>query len=591
MATTLLTDSRHPSYGLIDYNKFKLTYRGGRDFINVYLQKFDHKEDTDDFEKRKTMTYNPGFAAEALDEIKNGIHHRMAEIIRTGGSVSYNRSVAGLDGGVDLEGSSMNYFVGTKVLPELLKYGRVGVYVDMPKFNPDDTLAQFTVTPHPYLTVFKPEDILNWRSTYRDNQLIFISVLLRETHWKYNDAGLPDKEVQRFRLVQLMPEGGVRVRILEQVVERNVTSEVVVDEFILPKLNRIPFVNLSIGKSLLADVADYQIGLLNLASSDLNYAVTSNFPFYVEGYDPKTESLYNRQGVQTGFDEEGNAKDITEAVAENDQEITVGQHHGRRYPYEAKPPQFIHPSSEPITASMAKQAQMQDEIRRLLNLAVSNVAPGRASAESKKVDQAGLESGLASIGIELQGAEREIALLWSRYEGDEPKDLIVAYPTTYSLKTDEQRVTEATELQKVQGAAPSRTYQKEIAKLIAKRLLEGKVSQEQMAKVLSEIDKADYTSSDWQSIKSDVEIGLVDAVTASNARGYDGEKVVPKAHEERVKRMAEIAIAQAPGGGMGANSTARGGEGADTAKIEKTESQNPDKQPLGTTTKRGKADA
>jgi hypothetical protein len=589
MTQPLITLSRHPCYTLVDYLKFNLTYEGGRNFINKYLKRFDSREDKDQFLLRKSMTYNPGFAAEALDEIKNGIYQRMGEIVRTGGTKSYTRAVSGKDGGVDLEGSSMDTFMGQKALPELLKMGRTGIYVDMPAFNPYSTLAEYTVTPHPYLYTYKCEDILNWRQMYCDNEMVYTAVLLRERHWKYNDAGLPTEEVERFRLVRLLPGGGVIVQFYEQFSDGKTTQERVVAEFTLPKLKRIPFIPLDIGKSVLTDAADYQIGLLNLASADLNYAVTCNFPFYVEGYDPKTENLFSRQGPQTSFDAEGQPVEQPEANGSNDAEIRVGTHHGRKYPYEAKPPQFIHPSPEPLKASMQKQEQMQQEIRRLLNLGVTNVAPSRASAESKKVDQIGLESGLSAIGMELQGAEREIAEIWSMYEGESTEGISVSYPTTYSLKTDEQRVVEAGELQKVKGAAPSKKFQKEIAKRIARSLLEGKIPQEQLSAILKEVDAAEYSTSDWKEISQDVESGLVDAVTASNARGYNGDKVVPKAHEERVKRMSEIAIAQTPGGGAGANSEARGGEGVPNAKDEKTASQNPDKQPLGTTSKRGAA--
>ena len=50
---------------------------------------------------------------------------------------------------------------------------------------------------------------------------------------------------------------------------------------ILP-ITRIPFVMLELYDSLLADVADYQIALMNLSSSDIAYALKSNFPFYTQ---------------------------------------------------------------------------------------------------------------------------------------------------------------------------------------------------------------------------------------------------------------------------------------------------------------------
>lgn len=588
---TLITSSRHPWYTQEDFIKYNLTYLGGRMYIDRYLQMFDARENVDDFKRRRSMTYNPGFAAEGLDEIKNGIFQRMPEITRRGGTKSYEQAIQGFLGGVNLEGATMNVFMGQKVLPELLKFGRTGVYVDMPQFNPQATLAEFLTVPHPYVTNYKAEDILNWRVVNLDNELVLTVVLLKECNWEYNAAGLPTVKKDIFRLVQLV-KGGVQVTFFEQYIDPQTAkpAERIVSSFFLEKLTRLPFIMLDIGKSILADVADYQNALLNLASADLMYAITSNFPFYVEGYDPKTDNIFGRTGApQTTWDTEGRPQLVEEATEESSSEITVGTTHGRRYPLGAPAPEFIHPSPEPLKVSMEKQKQMQDEIRRLLNLSVQNIGMARQSAEAQASNQQGLESGLSAIGIELESAERKVAMIWGQYEKEfTPQDkLVVSYPSTYSLKTDEQRNSEATEIQKLQGAAPSKTYAKAIAKKIAKALLEGKVSQDEMATIFKEIEAAKYLSGIATDIASDFEIGIVDSETAAEARGYD-PALVKKAQEERVQRMADIAAAQTPDVGA-ANNAARGGEGnGPPAKDEKTVSQNSDTNPKGGKKVRGK---
>lgn len=592
MTPPLITLSRHPLYTLIDFIKFNLTYEGGKRFIEKYLVCFDSREEKADFKRRKEMTYNPGFAAEALDEVKNGIFQRMSEITRSGGTKSYSRAIAGLDGGVDLEGSSMNYFMGQKALPEVLKFGRCGVYVDNPKFNPYATLAAYTITPHPYLYVYKPEDILNWRTFYNDNEIVYSCVLLRETHWTFDGStGLPIEPIQRFRLVQLIPGGGVKVTFMEQYTDTsNNLAERATEEYILPTLNRIPFIPLDIGKSLLTDAADYQIGLLNLASADLNYAVTSNFPFYVEGYDPKTENMHGRIGPKTTFDKDTGETIENPADSHTTGEIKLGVHHGRKYPMEAHPPAFINPSPEPLKISMQKQQQMQDEIRRLLNLSVANVGANVAvSAESKAMDTAGLESGLTAIGMQLQLAECEIGKVWAMYEDESPDNLSIAYPTTYALKSDSDRLAEAEALEGIKGAVPSRTFQKAVAVRIAQTLLEGRVNQADMAKIQSEIQAADYTTGNAADITLDIQAGIVDAVTASNARGYDGKTVVPKAQEERKQRIAETAIAQTPGGGFGAAQGNKDNPTDTSGKDQKEASQTNQNNPTPAKTVRGPA--
>lgn len=587
----LITLSRHPLYTLIDFIKFNLTYEGGRRFIDKYLEKFDRREEKEDFECRKKLTYNPGFAGEALDEVKNGIFQRMTEITRSGGTKSYGRAIAGFDGGVDLEGSNMNFFMGQKALPEVLKFGRTGIYVDMPKFNPYETLSQYSVQPHPYLYVYKAEDILNWRTFYTDNEIVYQSVLLRETHWKFDDtSGLPIEPISRFRLVQLLPQGGVRVTFMEQYADltSGELKERTTETYDLPTLKRIPFIPLDIGRSLLTDVSDYQIALMNLASSDIHYCITSNFPFYVEGYDPKTAAVNSRQGPMTTFNPETGEETQGPATENSEQEVKVGAHHGRRYPMEAKPPEFINPSGEPITISMAKQKQMLEEIRRLLNLSVSNVA-AQSSAESKQMDKGSLEAGLTAIGMKLQLAEKEIANVWAMYE-DEPVDSInISYPTTYSLKTDADRLDEAENLNTMKGAVPSRMYQKQIGVRIAQTLLEGRISQKDMQKIIDETMAANYTSGSAADITLDIAAGIVDAVTASNARGYDGETVVPKAQEERQKRIDETAISQTQGGGFGAAQGNKDNPTDTSAKDQKTASQTKQNNPTTDKTVRGPA--
>ena len=73
--------------------------------------------------------------------------------------------------------------------------------------------------------------------------------------------------------------------------------------------------------------------------------------------------------------------------------IKVGATHGRTYDKGMNPPAFINPSAEPLRASLELQDRLKRDIRELVNLAVSSLAV-RASAESKAMDNQGLEAGL-----------------------------------------------------------------------------------------------------------------------------------------------------------------------------------------------------
>ena len=129
---TRIIDSRHPSFlsSLTDWEKWRLTYRGGIEFKSRYLEQFDTREDRTDFATRKRLTPVPSFAKAALNDIRNAIFQRLRDVLRVGGSENYRRAIYGLDLGVDRRGMSMNAFLGQKVLIELMVMGRCGIYID-----------------------------------------------------------------------------------------------------------------------------------------------------------------------------------------------------------------------------------------------------------------------------------------------------------------------------------------------------------------------------------------------------------------------------------------------------------------------------
>lgn len=549
-----LWNLRHPDYAkfLENWTKCRLVYGGGEPFKNAYLQKFSRREKVEDFNVRKSLTYNPGFAGTIIDEIKNSIYLRMSEITRKGGPATYQESLAGKGGGVDLLGGSMNNFMGQMVLPELLIMGKIGIYIDMPAINPA-TVADLGAA-KPYLYTYTAEQIYSWNYQYICDQQVITSLLLHETmNHEEEEYGLITGNREQMRLLQLKPEG-VWVSFFDT------QNELIGQPILLKGMKRIPFVVLEITKSLLRDIADYQIALLNIESSDLKFILDANFAFYTEQYDPRADAVRQAQGSS----DDPSQKDRTENVE-------VGITNARRYPMGTDRPEFINPSPEPLKASMEKQAQMKNDMRKLANLALTSVEPKFASAESKQMDDRSLESGLSYIGLELERGERMVAEAWCYYMGAD-LDFTVKYPRKYSLITAKDRRENSKSLSELKDKVQSKTYSKEVGKLLAKELLEAEVNDTVLDAINAEIDDAQYINSDAVSIASDIQSGLVDAVTASNARGYDGKTVVPIAKEEHTQRLAEIAKAQSAPKGIS--------PGTDVGnKDQKTQSQDPNNDP------------
>jgi hypothetical protein len=514
----------HPLYSakIADWHKWRLCYEGGEVFRDEYLEQFSTREDGADFEKRRRITPIPTFAKEAIIDTKNAIYQRAVDIERIGGSNMYRECMRGNEGGVDLRGSNMDTFIGQQVLPELLSMGKVGIFIDMPLID-GPTLAD-TEGLHPYVYMFKAEQIINW--SY-DNHNRLTAVLLRYNEPVYDDStGLTIKYQSVFRLLRL-ENGVVNVYTYEK---KMYTLSATI------RISVIPFVIVEINESLMTDVADYQIALLNMESSDISYAIKSNFPFYTEQFDPKTEFI-NNQKQKVGVEHEG-AKSGTG-------DVQVGTSQGRRYPLGTERPDFIHPSSEPLKVSMEKQREIRENIRRLVHLTLSNLSTKQASADSKDRDNEGLEGGLANIGQVLEATERQIAIIWHRYEG-EIEPVTITYPRRYNIKSEATIIEESSKKIALIERINSVTAQKQVLQEVTYNLFASKVDATTLDKIIAEVNTSDVPIINNAIIEKDVESGLLShEYVARDVRHYpEGDYQI--ATIEHAERIARIQAAQTP---------------------------------------------
>lgn len=540
---------RHPYYKnkIVDWEKWRLTYDGGPDFVERYLEKYSRREDDDDFKRRKRISPTPNFAKSAVNDIKNSIFQRLADVSRAGGDPTYQKAVEGDLFGVDLHGSSMNSFIGRQVLPELLSMSRIGVFVDMPII--EGTRLSDTIGIRPYMYSYRAEDILSW--SYRpDRPDEFDNLLLRDyVEIKSGLVGLPTGVVERFRYVFIGEEGKVHVRFYQMFPSEDDSGNKVekqVDQFgnlteddIILDLEIIPFEMMELSDSLLADISNHQIALLNMESSDIAYALLANFPFYVEQDDGRDASPYADSPGQG--DDSGTA---ASARAAKDKEIQVGATQGRRYGKNLDAPSFIHPSSEPLKASMEKQQQLKDDVRQLVNLALSNIKPKMASAESKAIDERGLEAGLSYIGLVLEHGERKLARFWSMYLKKD--QATIKYPEKYSLMSEEDRRKDTEMLGDLRSKVTSPTFQKQISIRMADTLIGHTTPTEMMETIRKEILESLAFDSDPDTIFDAIDRGVLDLATAEKLLGYP-PGTAEKAKKDHAERLARISEAQSKG--------------------------------------------
>lgn len=562
--------------------KFRDCYEGGAEFVEKYCKMFSSREDRIDFIVRKQMSYCPAISKSSVIMIKNAVSAKLSTITRKGGVKSYMDSVAGDRWGVDKLGSSMNTFINKEILPELLALGKVGVFIDHPVMPEKYTQAD-KIDKRPYIYTYKCEDVRTWVPDDTEEPNQFSVLLLRDHYLILDDKfGLPTAWAKGYRLLKKIQKADdedayIKVEFYNEKGEMCDNKYVKRENLPSYKINLplIPFVVFEITESLLKDVADYQIAQLHLTSSDMEYAVKSNFPFYTEQFDHRSEAP-TKTAMRPNIGQFRDGLLQRQQLSANERasmEIRVGATSGRRYPINTERPAFIHPSDMPLRASMAKQEQIKVEIKEILSLTLSNITAGSARITEQDRKQ-GLESGLSNIGAELEYGERRIAAIWAMYEG-EKSNATITYPQNYSVKSDADRIAEATAIDVIRVSIPSMGAQKDLSKEIITIMLSGKVPNSVLEERFKEIDDAPTMTSDWQAIQSDVTLGLVDDETASQARGYP-KGVVEKAKQDHADRIARVQVAQSAQQATNGNSNARGGQmGTDlgAAKGEKTLSQ------------------
>lgn len=574
-----LISTRHPLFqqNKSDWEKWRTTYEGGDEFLDDYLKRFSKREGNEVFKARKAITPISGYAKIAVNRMRNAIFQRMGDIIRRDGSQKYQESVAGEKGGVDRRGASMNFFMGFQVLTDLLVMGRYGVYVDNPDMEGALTAAD-TIATKPYMYGYRVEDILSWQTSNPEDPNEFQALLLRDVDLSVDDLTfLPLERVIRFRWVFIDPKTG-QVNI--QFISREGKPEGEPKE--LP-ITRIPFHVFDIGGSLMKDICNHQIALLNIDSANVSYNILANYPFLTEKRGGGTLGPHWKQAANA----EGTATEGGQGA--NEETVEIGNMTARLYDEEA--PAFISPPSDPLEVSRLLRGDLVDDIDRLVSLAVSSL-PGQITSDNE-----GLESGLAFVANVMQTGERRLAEFFAIFE--ETRDsarrvATVGYPDRFSLKSDGERVKDANDLGDLMAKVPGRSVKKELAKTIASTLLSSKVNTETMDQIIREIDEADYCTSDPDIVEMAIDKGLVSNKTASVSLGYPPDEHI-QAQKDRAIRIALTKEAQKKASGEElTNPAARGVDDESVAPqqdaaSEKELSRETDEQPTTETRVRGKA--
>lgn len=565
-----LIEIRHPIYsakaGL--WMKWRLCYEGAEAFKAEYLYRYSKREDDTDFTNRKKITYVPGHSRAVINIIRNALAVRLPDVVRKGSQEYLDAMKEDVDGFK----SSMTAFVALDITPLLLVQGKRIVVVDAIPSKEGATKAEDLGTP--YFYTVDAENVLSW--AYADTG--DLTSILMQLHEDVINAetGLVEGSQLIYRYMRLLEDGeeytgacgatfaGPGVVIASFDVEGKLLSRENACQFL--EMDRIPVVEFSLVSSIMAEIADHQISLLNLASTDMDFLWRGNFPLYTEQQPKKTSSIRPRGTKRRKSDEDTDSESVMSGAdpgtGPNSSQRRVGSGKGVGYPENMDRPDFISPATENLKVSMTKQEGIAKEIRILVDLALVSLSVKalEQSGKSKEADRVGEEAGLAYIGQALESGERELGQIFEMMAGNPPEAIEVNYPESYSIRTASERRAEAEELRKLHSAVRSDTYQRTLDKRVAEVLLKPLVSADELEAVFKEIDAGAFIDDDKERsavIQKDVTVKILSRGSAAVLRGYDADEA------EKVRNDAASDVSALLGGSEGA--PAAGDEAGDGA--------------------------
>lgn len=485
----------HPEFKKLngDWAMWRLAYEGGPEFIAACLKRYSRRENFLDYRDRLELAFNSAHVTKALNRYRNAILSAMHEVKREGDK----RYLDMCNTNVDLKNNSMTAFMGLQFLPLLMAQGKRFICVDAPP--KDDAETKDEEPGNPWVWAVNCENVRSW-SYDAKGQLKAIAILesidsvdeetqlvngssQRTRYYRMVDANFkltPDKG-STFKSVQ---GPGVLLRFLDNE-DKDILQPIVLD------LSRIPVIESRMVQALCKDIAGHAKALVNLNSTDMNFLFRGNFPIFTKqrgngGNGIKPVNKHN--AIQPGRETE--TMDRTVDGEDNRPSTESGTNKGQYYEMKAERPGFISPGTENVKVSMDKQAKITDDIDELLDLSLASQAKGKLmqSGSSKKADRVDLDAGLGYVGQLMETAEREVAEVVHEFMGSTAKPL-VKYPTTYSIKTEEERVSDAKDLFAVASEPNEPTAQAELHKRGIELMLGTVVDSDTMDTILSAVDK------------------------------------------------------------------------------------------------------
>jgi len=368
------------------------SYQGGYDyFLGKYLEPY-YYESRDDYEKRIRQVALDNHVKSVVGIYQSFLFRKDAK--RRYGSIENDPGLDSFLADADLDGRSFKAFM-RDVSAYAQVYGTCWMIVDKSNVQVGTRADELNQDIRPYVSLFTPENVLDWEYKRRTNGLYELVYL------KVKEEIVDNKQYIR----EYTPEE-INVYVIDG---DNKTGDIA--ETIPNALGRVPAVCVyaqrsnirGIGISAVGDIADMQKMIYEAYSEIEQITRLSNAPTLVKTAD-------------------------TEASAGAGSIIQMPQNlDGNLKPY------LLQPNSSSIESVLSSIAKKVDAIDRMACLG------GIRSVESRRLSGIGLQTEfqmlnakLADIAMNLEHAEEQMWRLWAMYQG-QVWDGEIMYPRSFSI--------------------------------------------------------------------------------------------------------------------------------------------------------------
>ncbi len=445
---------RHQDYdeNMKNWNFHLRSYLGGDDYTNGYFLNRYILESDEEYLKRQSFTALDNHCRNVV-QVYSSFLFRVPPT-RDYGSLTGNPQLESFIKDADLDGRSFMHIIREMQMNASI-YGNCWAIVDKPSVQARTMAEELIQDIRPYLSIYTPENITNWKYERQANGRYFLTLL----------TVIEDINSERAIIKVWTPETICTYEIKDFMQEYKQSKPILLEE-VPNALGEIPAVNLfnqksqkkAIGISDLSDVAELQQSIYNDYSEIEQLIRLSNHPSLV-----KTPNVEASAG----------AGSIIEMPEDMDANLK---------------PYIIQPSSQSLESIM-KTIQMKiDAINRITHMGSVRATEKQVSSGiALQTEFQLLNARLSEKADLLENAEEGIWTFFAKWQ-NQTFDGMIDYPDTFDLRDY------ASDLQFLQQAkasgVKSETFQKEIDKQIAKAVVD---EDEKINLINNEIDSASAT--------------------------------------------------------------------------------------------------